>query len=108
MLNNVVLVGRITKKPEYIITEQGKKRTKILLAITRTFTNSYGIYETDFINVILWNSIAESTCEYCQIGDIVGIKGRLQSYSREKEKEVKIYNEIIAEKITFLTSNKTK
>jgi single-strand DNA-binding protein len=54
----------------------------------------------------LWNNIAINTCEYCHVGDVVGIKGRLQTRSYEDEnKEKKFIMEVIAEKVTFLSSN---
>ncbi len=108
MLNNVVLVGRLTKNPEMITCkDSNKKRSAITLAVTRNYKNSDGIYETDFIRCILWNAIASNTCEYCHSGDVVGIKGRLESHTYETDnKEIKYITEVIAEKITFLSSDK--
>lgn len=48
-----------------------------------------GEYETDFINCVLWDSVAKSTSEYCKKGDIVGIKGRLQTRVVEKDENEK-------------------
>ena len=90
MLNQVVLVGRLTENPTIIETESGKKYTAINLAVQRAFKNSDGIYETDFIRCILWNGVAANTSEFCQPGDILGIKVRLQNRSYETEtKEIK-------------------
>ncbi len=106
-MNQVILVGRLTSDPEIIITEKEKKMTAITIAVARPFKNIDGIYEADFIRCILWNNIALNTCEYCHTGDIVGIKGRLQTRSYEDDKKVRKYiTEVIAEKITFLSSNK--
>ena len=58
MLNQVVLVGRLTDKPTIIEAENGKKYTTIVLAVQRSFKNSEGIYETDFFRCVLWNGIA--------------------------------------------------
>ncbi len=104
MLNQVVLVGRLTKDLETKELEDGKKVLNMTLAIPRSYKNADGIYETDFVDCTLWNQIAETTSEYCKKGDIVGVKGRLQS--RVVEKEDKKVNEIdiICEKITFLSS----
>ena len=79
MLNQTVIVGRIARDPELRETENGKKVTNVTLAVPRSFKNSNGEYETDFINCVLWKGIAESTVEYCHKGDLVGIKGRIQS-----------------------------
>jgi len=108
MLNNVVLVGRLTKDPEVIETEKGNKRTFVIIAIPRTYKNVEGKYDTDFIKCILWNSVAEHTCEYCKKGDIVGIKGHIQTSSYEKDGNIKYETEVIAERITFLSENKNK
>lgn len=105
MLNQVVLVGRLTDDLEVTETEKGKKVTTLVLAVQRTFKNSDGIYEADFIRCILWNAVAASTSEYCKKGDIVGIKGRLQVSSYEdKDGNKKYTTDVIAEKVTFLSS----
>lgn len=100
MLNQIVLVGRIVSDLEINETENGRKATTIQLKVPRSFKNSEGIYEEDIIPVVLWNGIAENACEYCKVGDLVGVKGRVQS------KEDKIV--IVAEKMTFLSSKKSE
>lgn len=105
-MNQVVLVGRLTDNPTVIDTDSGKKYTAINLAVQRAFKNSDGIYETDFIRCILWNGIASNTSEFCQVGDIIGIKGRLQNRSYEDENNnIKYITEVIAERVTFLSHN---
>ena len=107
MLNDVVLVGRIVRDLELKESEHGKKYANLTIAIPRSFKNVNGEYETDFIDCVLWNVIAENTTEYCHKGDVVGVKGRIQTRTIEKEdgsKEHKL--EVIAEKITFLSSKK--
>ena len=99
MLNQIILVGRITSDPT-IEELEGKKKCVITLAISRGYKNSEGVYDTDFIEVILWNGIATNTTEYCRKGDIVGVKGRMERLSRNDELR------IIAEKVTFLSSRK--
>jgi single-strand DNA-binding protein len=107
MLNQVVLVGRLTKDPEVKELENGKKYTSIIVAVSRAYKNSNGLYDTDFVKCVLWNGIAANTCEYCHSGDVVGIKGRLQVSSYEAEdKETKYVTEVVAEKVTFLSSCK--
>ena len=108
MLNQIILVGRLVKDPEIVESEDGKKRSNVTLAIPRSFKNMNGEYESDFINCTLWDSIAKSTTEYCKKGDIVGVKGRLQSSTLEKEDGEKQFRmDVIAERVTFL-SNKSK
>ena len=106
MLNQVVVVGRLVRDPELRETESGNKVTYITLAVPRSYKNSNNEYETDFIDCTLWKGIAESTSEYCHKGDLLGIKGRLQTGSYEKDGEKKYTTDVIAEKITFLTSKK--
>lgn len=106
MLNQIVLVGRLVKEPALEETKKGDKVSKITLAIPRSYKNINGEYETDFIDCILWKGIAENTAEYCHKGDIIGVKGRIESDVYEKDKK-KIYTtNIIAEKVTFLSSKK--
>ena len=106
-LNQVVLVGRLTEDPAVAETVNGKKMTSVVIAVQRNFKNTDGVYETDFIRCVLWNAIASNTSEYCHVGDVIGIKGRLQNRSYEDEnKETKYITEVIAEKVTFLSSGK--
>lgn len=81
------------------------KLTNITLAVPRSFKNINGQYDTDFIPCVLWKGIAESTTEFCKKGDLVGIKGRIQTreFEAEDEKRKQVV-EIIAEKVTFLSS----
>ena len=89
MLNQLVVVGRLVSDPEIIVGENNKKRTYITVAVPRSYKNIDGNYETDFIRCTLWNGIAESTCEYCKKGDVVGVKGRVQTSTYEKDGEKK-------------------
>ena len=104
MLNQIVLVGRLVKTPELMQTESGKKVSRITLAVPRSYKNSEGEYESDFINCTLWTGIAENTAEYCKKGDLLGVKGRIQTRVYEKDEEKKYISEVVAEKVTFLTS----
>ena len=108
MLNQIILVGRLVRDPELKESEKGKNYTQITLAIPRSFKNASGEYESDFIDCTLWEVVAKSTSEYCHKGDIVGVRGRIQSRVVEVEKEKKYYTDIIAEKVTFLSSEKTE
>ena len=102
MLNQIVLVGRLVQDPEIKELENGNKVTNITLAVPRSYKNSNGEYETDFIDCVLWNSIAENTSEYCKKGNLVGIKGRLQTDTYEKDGKNITKLNVIAEKVTFL------
>lgn len=102
------MVGRLVKDPEVNTTERGKQVSNISLAIPRGFKNSNGEYETDFINCVLWDAAAKNTAEYCKKGNILGVKGRVQSRTVEADDGTKkYYTDVIAEKVTFLSSNKS-
>ena len=105
MLNQIVLVGRLTRNITVNKSENGVKVATITLAVPRSFKNSDGVYDTDFIDCVVFDSIAENTSEYCSKGDIVGVKGRVQSRLEEKEGKKENIIEIIAEKVTFLSSH---
>lgn len=104
MLNQIVLVGRLVADLEVRKTESGKPVTNITLAIPRSFKNTTGEYETDFVPCVLWDKVAENTAQYCKKGDLVGVKGRVQS-RKKTIGEIEITEiEVVAEKITFLSS----
>ena len=88
MLNQFMLVGRITK------IEQGK----VVVAIPRSYKNNEGIYDTDIISVTIKGEIDEKTREYCRKGDIIGIKGNISCLDNNLE--------LVAEKVSFLSSSK--
>lgn len=102
MLNQIILVGRLVQDPEIKELENGMRISYITLAVPRSFKNSDGIYETDFINCIVWNNIADNVKEYCKKGDVIGVKGRIQT----KQEDNKNIIEIVAEKVTFLNSSR--
>ncbi len=106
MLNQIIIAGRLVKDPEIQTTENNVKRTLITVAVPRAYKNIDGNYETDFIPCILWNGIAENACEYCKKGDVIGVKGRIQTSKYEKDGEKKYSMDIIAEKISFLSSRR--
>ena len=107
MLNQVVIAGRLTGDPVVEEVEGGKKVSSITVAVPRSYKNVDGTYDTDFIRCTLWGGIAENTAEYCKKGDIVGVKGRIQTSSYETDSGERRYvMEIVAEKISFLSSRK--
>lgn len=105
-MNNYMAVGRIVRDPELVETDSGKKYCNITLAIPRSYKNAEGIYETDFIDCKLWSSIAETTAEYCKKGDTVGVKGRIETSTYEVDGENKKSFQIVADKVSFLSSAK--
>lgn len=106
MLNQIVLVGRLTRDITVNKSDNGVKVATIPIAIPRTFKNVEGVYDTDFIDCVAFDMVAENTSEYCSKGDIIGIKGRLQTRNIESDDTTKKQIEVVAEKVTFLSSKK--
>lgn len=104
MLNQVIIVGRLVRQPTLQVSENNKKYINITLAVPRSFKNSEGIYETDYVDCILWDVIASSTCDHCNKGDVIGVKGRIQTrVSEDKNGNKRYYTDIIGEKVSFLS-----
>ena len=107
MLNQTVIVGRLVRDPELYETENGNKVSHITLAVPRSYKNVNGEYDTDFVPCVLWKGVAENTVEYCRKGDLLGVKGHVQTRDIEVDEDVKRkLVEIVAEKVTFLSSKK--
>lgn len=102
MVNQVILVGRLTSDIKIVKDDNGAKYAVITLAIPRSFKNADGEYDTDFVSTIAYDNIATNTAEYISKGDIVGIKGRTVKTSQDSELQ------IIAEKVTFLSKSKSE
>ena len=99
MVNQLIIVGRLVERPVLEKTENEKKASTIVLAVGRSFKNDNGEYDTDFIPVSLVGQIAVTTCEYCEKGDTIAIKGRV---ARMHGNDV----QIVADKVTFLAKGK--
>ena len=89
MLNQTVIVGRLVRDPELYETENGNKVTNITLAVPRSYKNVNGEYDTDFVPCVLWKGVAENTVEYCRKGDLLGVKGHVQTRDIEVDEDVK-------------------
>ncbi len=104
-MNNYMCVGRLVGDPEVKDLENGKKVTNITIAIPRSYKNADGEYDTDFVDCTIWNGVAEKTSEYCKKGDMIGVKGRLETSVYEKENGEKAKRtSVVAEKVSFLSS----
>lgn len=108
MINMVMLVGRLVQNPEMIEHEDGKKMSRVTLAVNRKFKGTDGVYHTDFIDCTFWNHFALNICEYCSKGDLIGVRGRIQVDTIEKDGIKKKVTNIVADSITFLSSAKQK
>ena len=103
-MNNVVLVGRLTRDPELRTTSSGLATTTVTVAINGR-PNANGERQTDFINVVVWRKQAENLCKFCQKGSLVGVQGRIQSRSYDAQDGTKRYvTEVVADTVNFLGS----
>jgi single-strand DNA-binding protein len=105
MINQVTLVGRLTRDPELKQTSEGTAVSHITLAVNRHFRNQNGEVETDFVQCTLWRKSAENTSQYCRKGAVLGITGRLQTRNYDNKEGKRIYvTEVVAETVRFLSS----
>lgn len=103
MINNVTLVGRLTKEIDLRYTQSGNAVGSFTLAVNRTFTNANGEKEADFINCVVWRKTAESMANYTKKGSLVGVIGRIQTRNYDNDAGQRIYiTEVVAESIQFL------
>lgn len=103
MLNRVVLVGRLTKDPEFRTTPSGVEVATFTLAVNRTFTNAQGEREADFINVVVFRKQAKNVNDYLSKGSLSGVDGRVQSRSYENQEGRRVFvTEVVADSVQFL------
>lgn len=103
MINNVVLVGRLTRDPELKFTPSGIATTKFTVAVNRAFSNQQGEREADFINCIAWRKQAENLANFMRKGSLIGVEGRIQTGSYEGQDGKRVYTtDVVADSIQFL------
>ncbi|MBR1376973.1 MAG: single-stranded DNA-binding protein [Bacilli bacterium] len=102
-MNKVMLIGRLTAKPELRYTSSNLPYARFSIAVNRTFSNSQGERETDFINVVVWRKQAENVANYLDQGSLVGVEGRLQSGNYTDKDGNKRYTlDVQADNVQFL------
>lgn len=107
MVNQVVLVGRITRDLE-LRTNGNTSFLNFSLAVNRTFKNQSGEYEADFINCIAFNQTAQRMCDFLAKGSLVSVVGRIQTRNYENQAGQRVYiTEVIASNVSFLESKRT-
>ena len=103
MINNVVLVGRLTKDIELRYTQTGIAVARFTLAVNRAFSNQQGEKEADFISCIAWRKQAENLANYMRKGNQIGVVGRIQTGSYDDKDGKRVYTtEVVADAIQFL------
>lgn len=107
MINNVVLVGRLTRDVDLRYTSNGTAYASFTLAVERNFKNQNGEKETDFINCAMWRKAAENLANYTKKGSLIGVEGRIQTRNYDNQQGQRVYvTEVLAEKFSFLESAK--
>ena len=105
MINNVVLIGRLTKDVELKYTPANQAVAQFTLAVNRTFKNANGERESDFINCVIWRQSAENFANWAKKGALIGITGRIQTRNYENQQGQRVYiTEVIAENFQMLES----
>lgn len=108
MINNVTLVGRLTKDPELRYTANGTGVATFTLAINRNFTNQAGEREADFVQCVIWRKPAETLANYARKGTLLGVTGRIQTRSYDNQQGQRVYvTEVVAENFQLLESKAT-
>lgn len=105
MINNVVLVGRMTKEAELRYTPSNIAVATFTLAVNRNYKSENGEREADFINVVLWRQAAENLANWTKKGSLVGVTGRIQTRNYDNQQGQRVYvTEVVAERFQLLES----
>ncbi|MCB2830631.1 single-stranded DNA-binding protein ssb [Streptococcus dysgalactiae subsp. dysgalactiae] len=105
MINNIVLVGRMTKDAELRYTPSQVAVATFTLAVNRRFKEQNGEREADFINCVIWRQSAENLANWAKKGTLIGITGRIQTRNYENQQGQRVYvTEVVAESFQMLES----
>ena len=105
MINQVVVVGRLTKEPQLTYTPSGIPKARFTVAVNRQFSNQQGERDADFVGCIAWRKAAENLANFMKKGSLIGVTGRIQTGSFEGQDGKTVYTtDVIAESIQFLES----
>lgn len=105
MINNVVLVGRMTREAELRYTPSNIAVATFTLAVNRDYKSENGEREADFINVVLWRQAAENLANWTKKGSLVGVTGRIQTRNYDNQQGQRVYvTEVVAERFQLLES----
>ena len=105
MINNLTLIGHLTKDVELKYTPANQAVAQFTLAVNRTFKNVNGERESDFINCVIWRQAAENFANWAKKGALIGITGRIQTRNYENQQGQRVYvTEVIADNFQMLES----
>lgn len=109
MINNVVLVGRLTKDAELRYTPSNVAVATFTLAVNHPFKNEAGEREADFINCVIWRQAAENLANWVKKGSLIGITGTIQTRNYENQQGQRVYvTEVIASNFQLLESRNSQ
>lgn len=109
MINNVVLVGRLTKDAELRYTQSNIAVATFTLAVNRPFKNDAGEREADFINCVIWRQAAENLANWAKKGSLIGVTGAIQTRNYDNQQGQRVYvTEVIASNFQLLESRSSQ
>lgn len=102
-MNQVTLVGRLTKDLVLRKVSEERIQTSFVIAVNRNFKNTRGEIETDFVLCTMWGKPAENVAKHCGKGSLIGVSGRIQSRTYEREDRSRVYvTEVVGENVRFI------
>ena len=108
MINNVVLVGRLTKDIDLKYTGSGTAVGTFNIAVNRKFTDQNGERKSDFINCVIWRKAAENMANFTRKGSLVGIEGSIQTRNYDNQQGNRVYvTEVVVDNFTLLEPKQT-
>lgn len=109
MINNVVLVGRLTRDAELRYTQSNIAVATFTLAVNRPFKNEAGERDADFINCVIWRQSAENLANWAKKGSLIGITGVIQTRSYDNQQGQRVYvTEVVASNFQLLESRNSQ
>ena len=107
-MNNVNLIGRLTKAVDLRYTQNGVAYGSFTIAVNRRFKNQNGEREADFINCVIWKKSAENLANFTQKGSLIGVSGAIQTRNYDNQQGQRVYvTEVLVENFDLLESRKT-
>lgn len=105
-VNQVILMGNLTRDPELRQTPSGQSVCSFSLALNRAYKDQSGDWQeaTDYIDCVCWGPLAERVSQYLSKGRRALVQGRLQSRSWEQDGQKRSKVEVLASDVTFLDS----
>ena len=107
-MNNVNLIGRLTKAVDLRYTQNGVTYGSFTIAVNRRFKNQNGEREADFINCVIWKKGAENLANFTHKGSLIGVSGAIQTRNYDNQQGQRVYvTEVLVENFDLLESRKT-